>query len=126
MPILQSPVVLGRVFQKFQFPVIQWADLPDRTADVQITTFEAFTGRHHAASAYRHPCLYYSLVHHNSAHPNQAIILYSAGVQNHLVTDRDIIANDGRLTAWTEPAVMSDMNNGAVLNICLLYTSRCV
>jgi len=116
MALLETAVILGRVFEELQFAVVERPDLADRAADIEITAFQHLAGRDDAASPDGHPRLHHSLVHHDGSHADQAIVLDSAGMQDDLVPNRDIVADHGRLAARTEAAVVSDVNDGSILN----------
>lgn len=115
----QADIVLGGIFQVFEFIVGQGTDAFDRGAVPEVAALEHPSRRDQGAGAKECPGLEYGAVEDAGADAHQAMLTDLAAVEYCLMAYGDAVMDDEGRPAGQETTIVGDMQYAAVLDIGL-------
>lgn len=117
MVVRQADIVLGRIFQVFEFCVRQGADALDRGTVPEVAALEYLSRRDQGAGAKEGPGLEYGAVEDAGADAHQAMLTDLAAVEHGLMAYGDAVMDDEGRPTGQETTIVGDMQDAAVLDI---------
>src|SRR5690606_33683279 len=114
--ILQTHRVGCSIGDDLPFTLGQRPHLLRRAAHVQVAAAQPLVRRHQTAGAKNHLVLDHRPVHDDAAHADQHPATYSASVQQYLVADGHIIADDQGVAVGVEGPGVGNVQHAAILH----------
>src|SRR5690606_36891910 len=115
--VLEPHVVRGRVVQALDVALAELAHEARRVAQPQLGLAHRLARADHRAGTDEAVLLHRGAVEDAGAHPDQAQVLDGAGVDDGAVADRHVRADQGRIAALVERAVVAGVDDRAVLDV---------
>ncbi len=125
--VFQRDILLRRIGQKSALTLRKRTQLSGGVANIDVTGFQGFSGRDHAARAHHDLSLNDDAIINDRAYPDQDPVLDGTAMQNSAVTNNNIVAYIERKPVWIVILTgMRDMQNRVVLHVGTVAYSNVV